>query len=203
MNEYILNLNQVTKRFTNHLILSNFTQSFQHGCFALRGPNGSGKSTFLKIIAGVESFEKGSIDLNNISLKNNPVQYKKNIGYAPDKLMIYPFITGLEFISFIKTVKKCSDDSIKDLLQSFNLHQFIHLPLEKMSLGTQKKFLIYASCINNPSVLILDEPTNELDNESKECIINHINFRKNQCIIIFSSHDEKFVSALNASIIKF
>ncbi len=197
-----MEVRNIGKKYKQHVIYEEFSYIFNTGCYAINGPNGCGKSTFLRIITGAEPIETGYVSIGPISLRKNPVLFKKKIGYCPDKLSIYPFITGREFIHFIKLAKNSKDEDTKELFDSFNIQPFMDKRFEEMSLGTQKKFMLIGALIGNPIIIILDEPTNELDSNTKEVIINYLNSVKKEKIIIFSSHDLSLINMVNATILK-
>ncbi|MDP1574334.1 MAG: ABC transporter ATP-binding protein [Coxiellaceae bacterium] len=194
-----LSIENISKSYSSNKIVSNFSCQFLTGCHALIGENGSGKSTLLKMICGAEIYDGGNILFDGISLKESKIDYKKNIGYAPDKLMIYPFLTGSEFIRMIFSIKGITDKGVfSDILDGFNIRKYLQYRLDEMSLGNQKKFMLAAAFIGDPGLLVLDEPTNEIDIESKNYLISCLLEMKKDKVIIFSTHDDNFISALDA-----
>lgn len=199
MNTNTLSLNKICKSYGAKKIITNFSYQFGNGCHVLIGQNGSGKSTLLKLICGAEKFNAGDIHFNKFDLKHNEQAFKQQQGYAPDKLMIYPFLTGQEFLDMIFSVKNIKDkNSIDEILTGFRITPYLTYRLEEMSLGNQKKFILSAAFIGNPDLLLLDEPTNEIDVDSKAYLISLIKKKIQEGkVIICSSHDEKFINQIN------
>lgn len=200
MNKLSFELQNVSKSFSGKSIFENLSYQFYSGCYAILGANGAGKSTLLELMAGALPTDSGQILVNNINLEKDPVLARKQLGYIPDKTMIYPFIKGNEFLHFICGIKKTQfNEDVSLLLQQFQLENCIELTFGEMSLGTQKKFMILAGLIGNPSVVILDEPTNGLDVLSQEALINYINLHKQNKIFIIASHDAQVLIKLNVT----
>src|SRR3990167_7025912 len=138
MNHYSENkliLENINKAYSVGHIFNKFTHAFEVGCHALLGPNGSGKSTLLKVIAGAETCDSGSIRLNNISLVKQPLMYKHKVSYAPDKLMMYPFLTGRQFINLITSIRKISNkDNVEYFIDSLKIEKYMNCRFDQMSL---------------------------------------------------------------------
>ncbi len=194
-----VSLNKICKSYGAKKIINNFSYQFGNGCHVLIGQNGSGKSTLLKLICGAENINSGDIQFNTFELKRNEQAFKQQLGYAPDKLMIYPFLTGQEFLDMIFSIKNIKDkNSIDEILTGFRITPYLTYRLEEMSLGNQKKFILAAAFIGNPNLLLLDEPTNEIDVDSKAYLTSLIEQKSQEGkIIICSSHDEEFINQIN------
>lgn len=206
MNEITLYVENVFKKYGNHIVFENFSYHFEFDIHVVTGKNGKGKTTLLKMLSGAESFDKGSIVFNGENLQKNSVAYKKNISYVPDKLMIYPFLTGQEFLSMIAKIKLGisnikNDTNINNLIEKLNLRSHLHKKLGEMSLGNQKKSMIVASLLSDTDIIIMDEPTNGLDELSRNFLIDYFIKNKLKKIIIISTHDKEFVKQLDANII--
>ena len=192
-------LHNICKSYGAKDVIQDFSYKFSKGCHVLVGQNGGGKSTLLKLICGAEKIDSGSIHFNKYDLAHNEVAFKQQLGYAPDKLMIYPFLTGEEFLSMVFSIKKIKDQhSIDDIFNGFRIKPYLSYRLEEMSLGNQKKFMLAAAFIGNPNLLLLDEPTNEIDIDSKAYLITLITQKNNEGkTVICSSHDEEFMAKIN------
>lgn len=194
-------LEKINKSYAAKPVIHNVNVTFDLGCHVLIGKNGSGKSTLLKLISGSEKADSGNITFNGIRLSTDDLTYKANLGYAPDKLMIYPFLTGEEFLNFVFLAKKEKNkNQIDDILDGFAVKQYLPYRLEEMSLGNQKKFILAAAFIGDPALLLFDEPTNEIDVAAKAYLVELFNKKITAGkTIIFSSHDDDFLSKINAN----
>lgn len=198
MTKIYLELIKISKTFKNKKIFQNLSFKFHSGNFVIKGQNGIGKSTLLSIIVGAISHDSGNIIVNDIDAEKDPIFAKRCISYIPDKTMIYPFITGKEFINFICYIKKSSIDfNIERLIDKFNINSYMDISFNKMSLGTQKKFMIIGGLIGNADILVMDEPTNGLDKKSYQDFVEYLLKCKNK-ILIFSTHDSELIRILNA-----
>jgi ABC-type multidrug transport system ATPase subunit len=201
-----LYVDNVFKKYGSHIILENFSYHFELGIHVVSGKNGQGKTTLLKILSGAENFDKGNIVFDRKSLQKNSIAFKKNISYVPDKLMIYPFLTGQELLSMIAKIKLGISDienniNINNLIERLNLRSHLHKTLGEMSLGNQKKSMIVAGLLSDTNIIIMDEPTNALDELSRNFLIDYFIKNKLKKIIIISTHDREFVKQLDANII--
>lgn len=188
------------KYFPGRRIFQSWSYTFEDGCYAVVGSNGMGKSTLLKILAGVES-SQGEVLLNGISLAKCPLEYKQLLGYSPDRLEFYPFLTVDEFFRLVSNIKEIeSIDQTNYLVQGLSISKYFTNTLESLSLGTKKKVLLIAALASDPQLLLLDEPTDELDRKSKDFILNVLKQRKSQ-ITIISTHDQELVDVLSNEII--
>ncbi|MEO8400847.1 MAG: ABC transporter ATP-binding protein [Gammaproteobacteria bacterium] len=199
MNNIKLKLENISKSFFLKKVFENLSYEFTPGCYAIVGSNGAGKSTLLSIMSGSISSDSGFISINDINLTKHSVKAKRHISYVTDEVLVYPFMTGKELLKFICAAKKSEISSeTEKLLTGFNIHDFMHVCFSEMSLGTQRKFLLAASTISNPDIYIFDEPTNAIEQSSREFFINYLLGIKDKKIIIFSTHDKELINCLNA-----
>ena len=173
---------------TNNNILENLSFDIQKKDFvAIIGANGSGKTTLLKLILKELTPNSGEIFIANTNIKNFKEWNK--IGYVPQinnhSIPNFP-ITALEIVTlnlydkmgFFKFSKKNHLELAKRSLSQVNMLTFANTPMNKMSGGQQQRVCIAKALINNPKILIFDEPTTGIDKESKEQlfkILNHLN----------------------------
>ena len=200
MNQQVLPnliLHRICKSYENKEIFDNLSYEFNLGCYAITGANGIGKSTLLAMMAGAVKPDSGQISINGIDLKLKGKMAKMQLAYIPDKAPIYPFITGLEFIHFIKYAKQVNDTAeIQIALENFKLLPFLNNTFADMSLGTQKKFMIAAALIGSPSVMLFDEPSNALDEDAREFLCRYVQDNISKKVMIFASHDRNFISSV-------
>ena len=185
-----------------HEVFRSLDCAFATGVHALRGTNGIGKSTLLRVLAGAQPADAGRVWIDRIDLMQAPEDAKGRLSYVPDESPIYPFMTGEELLHFIAAVKRTRIDAAVDsLIRAFDLTRHLHTRFDAMSLGTRKKMMLCAAWIGAPSVLLLDEPSNGLDLASRDHLIRLLRHWGRESAILFSAHDEEFVSACGATVI--
>ena len=155
------------------------------------GPNGAGKSTTIKCLVGIHSFEKGSIMLDGLSIKDNPIEFKHQISYVPDNPDLYEFLTGMEYINFVSNVydEDVSKEDIINLAKKFNLENNLLESIRTYSHGMKQKIALIGALIHKPKLIVLDEPFVGLDPKAafdlKEIIKE---LCQNGMMVFFSSH---------------
>lgn len=134
------------------------------------GPNGAGKTTTIKILLGMINEYEGEIELFGEKITTDNVDYKKKIGYVPEGGEIYENLTGWEYLEFIGQVYDVETDTIKRrgeaLAECFGMTGAFNDRISSYSKGMKQKILIITALINNPEIIILDEPLNGLDANS-------------------------------------
>lgn len=185
-----LYLDHLTKSYEGKLIINRLSCQFIPGCYAVTGPNGIGKSTLLGLLAGSILPDSGTILINGYNLAHQTTEAKSLLSYVPDQTLIYPFITGKEFLDFVAYSKnKMPSDATKALLEEFEIDTFLDIQIQEMSFGTQKKFFMVAALVASPALLLMDEPSNAIDKHAKSKLTNKLNHLKKNTIILFSTHD--------------
>src|ERR1700694_885032 len=131
------------------------------------GPNGSGKSTTVKVLTGLLQPSHGQVLFEGRDIQSDLVTYRKRLGYVPEKANTYPFVTGTEYLEMIGTLRGMSPTRMKikigSLLELFSLFPHRHVSLGSYSKGMRQRILLIAALMDNPDVLILDEPLSGLD----------------------------------------
>jgi len=131
------------------------------------GPNGSGKSTTVKVLTGLLQPTHGQVLFEGKDIQSDLVSYRKRLGYVPEEANLYPFLTGEEYLEMIGTLRGMSPTRMKtkigSLVELFSLYPHRHVSLGAYSKGMRQRILLIASLMDNPDVLILDEPLSGLD----------------------------------------
>ncbi|WP_237386314.1 ATP-binding cassette domain-containing protein [Xenorhabdus sp. Sc-CR9] len=193
----MIKLSNICKEYSGRFIIKDACFTFPvNGIYCLEGENGSGKSTLLEIIAGAIKPDYGDVFLSG----GNGCR-KKLIAYAPDSPCIYEFITGKEFLDLICSIRKIKIEKQFDLIDGFNLHNYMHTHFRDMSLGTAKKFMLISAMIANVKVLIFDEPTKGLDNNSLLYFIENIKKFSLSGLVIMTCHDFEVKKSLKPYVI--
>lgn len=187
-----LDVSGLDKKYNEKRIIRNFNYQFNVGCYLVQGPNGVGKSVLLELLAGVERLRDGSIVLNKI-IPCGSLLYKGKMAYIPSKPSFYPFVTGAGFLRFVKSIRKIINDKavikLESLINAYGLTEFLTTPFSEMSMGTKMKFFLSTLALGDFELIILDEPTNGLDDVSKSVFINELKFYSESAIVIAATHD--------------
>ena len=169
----MLKIENLSKQFDTSLAVDKVSLEVKPGeIFALIGPNGSGKTTIIKTIAGLLKPTAGRITVGGIDMATDPVRAKALIGYIPDEPVIWPAVTGGEFLDFSGALYNLSEtdrhSKIEELLKIFDLGPIAGGYFEDYSRGNKQKFAILAALLHQPKLLLIDEPIVGLDPVSAE-----------------------------------
>ena len=184
----MLVFNEVSKKYGSTLVLRVPKLIIPKGTFWIEGGNGSGKTTLLKIIAGICPFE-GSVSLDNVDLKQSPVQYRKEISYAEAEPQFPPLLTGSELIAFVRKTKKVDLAEVTSLINHFKMQQFIDRSVGGYSSGMLKKLSLLLAFIGSQKFILLDEPLITLDTAFLPLLLTTIQEKqKNKISFLITSH---------------
>lgn len=189
----ILKVKNLNKKVNDFRILKNVSFEVPKGSVcAFIGHNGAGKTTTIKSIMGLFKYDKGEIFINDIS-STYIVKSHMNLGYVPEKEN-FPKIKAKSFLfdmaSFYDIDKKTIHKQIDYYAKVFNFHEKLNIPLNRLSSGQRKKVLIMQSLIHNPDLIIMDEPTENLDPDTRDIFykVVHKLVKQNKTIFI-STHN--------------
>ena len=164
MSNTILELNQLSKSFGSLKAVDQLSLKLKHGnVYGLLGPNGSGKSTTLGMILNVINPSSGSFEWYEGQTSTH--QALKKIGAIIERPNFYPYMSALQNLKLICKIKQCSYETIEEKLLLVGLWNRRDSKFRTFSLGMKQRLAIAAALMNNPELLILDEPTNGLDPE--------------------------------------
>ena len=186
--ETILTLKNLDKKFGRVHAVNNLSFDIKKGnVYGILGPNGSGKSTTLGIILNVINKTSGDFSWFDGNLSTH--QALKKVGAIIERPNFYPYMTAIQNLSLICKIKDTSTENINEKLKIVNLFKRRNSKFKTYSLGMKQRLAIASALLNNPEILILDEPTNGLDpqgiHEIRE-IIQKI--AKNGTTILLASH---------------
>jgi len=158
----ILTLTNLTKKFGPITAVNNLTVTIEKGnVYGILGPNGSGKSTTLGIVLNVVNKTKGSFHWFDGNVSTH--EALKNVGAIIERPNFYPYMTALQNLKLVCRIKGVSSDNIDEKLDLVGLLDRKDHKFKTFSLGMKQRLAIASSLLNNPEILILDEPTNGLD----------------------------------------
>ncbi len=185
-----IELKNVTKEFDKVEIIKNISLEFETGkIYGLYGRNGSGKSVLMKLICGFLIPTKGKVLINgkDFNAKN---EYPDNLRAVIEKPSFFPELTGFENLKLLAKIQnKINDEEIIKALDLVNLIDEKDKKYSKYSLGMKQKLAIAQAIMEDPSILILDEPFNGIEEKSVEKITKFLKEEaKNGKTIIFSTH---------------
>lgn len=161
--------------------------------FGFLGPNGAGKSTTIKSLVGINSKSKGEISINGLKLEDDPIAYKSEFSYVPDNPDLFENYSGNEYINFVADIYGLDADTRKErldyYLDYFDLRDAMNEQIESYSHGMAQRLALIAALINDPFVLILDEPMVGLDAKSAYNLKQILRQRAREGkIVFFSTH---------------
>ena len=188
-----LAIEQVGKRYKgNHWGLLDFTLNLSPGVLGLLGPNGAGKSTLMRILATVTKPTTGTVSWNETDILRFPDEIRQVLGYLPQDFGIYPNLNAVEFLEYMAAVKGIDRTlfrtRIEELLQLVNLTEARKRPLGGFSGGMKQRLGIAQALLNDPKLLIVDEPTAGLDPEERVRFRNLLSELSGERIVILSTH---------------
>jgi len=188
-----LTISNLSKQYHSQKVaLSNYSLNINKGVLGLLGPNGAGKSTLMKIIATISKPSGGSLLLDGVDIVQNPNSIRKVLGYLPQDFGVYPNLNAYEFLEYIAAMKGLGGKGLRQrielLLAGVNLSADAKRPIGTYSGGMKQRVGIAQALLNDPKVLIFDEPTVGLDPEERMRFRQLIADLAQDCIIILSSH---------------
>ena len=189
----ILSIQNLSKKYRKEKFgLKDYSITIENGILGLLGPNGAGKPTLMKIIATISQPTEGTVTLDGHDIVNDPNYIRKILGYLPQDFGVYSNLNAYEFLEYMAAMKGVGGVGLRKridmLLEGVNLVETARLPIGTYSGGMKQRIGIAQALLNDPKVLIFDEPTVGLDPEERVRFRNLISGMANDCIIILSSH---------------
>ncbi|MEY2497717.1 MAG: type transport system ATP-binding protein [Verrucomicrobiota bacterium] len=188
-----LSLEGVSKLYSGKVWgLEDFSLDVEPGILGLLGPNGAGKSTLMRILATITKPTGGTITWNGTDIVRSPDSVRAVLGYLPQDFGVYPNLNAVEFLEYLAAAKgldrKTSRRRIQELLEVVNLVDARKRPLSGYSGGMRQRVGIAQALLNDPELLIVDEPTAGLDPEERVRFRNLLSELSGARIVILSTH---------------
>ena len=163
------------------------------GMYGLLGPNGAGKSTLMRTIATLQEADEGSIFLDDLNVLEEKHKVRQLLGFLPQEFDVYPKVSAYELLDHLAILKGMTDrkirkEAINNILEKTNLTQYGRKYLGGYSGGMKQRFGIAQALLNNPALLIVDEPTAGLDPEERNRFLNILGELGENIIVILSTH---------------
>jgi ABC-type multidrug transport system ATPase subunit len=188
-----LHIESVSKQYRGDVWgLRDFTLRLGPGVLGLLGPNGAGKSTLMRIIATITRPSSGAVYWNGVDVATQPNDLRRVLGYLPQDFGVYPNLNAVEFLTYLAAVKglprKRARQRIDELIQLVNLTEAAHRPIGGFSGGMRQRVGIAQALLNDPHLLIVDEPTVGLDPEERVRFRNLIVDLAGERLVLLSTH---------------
>ncbi|WP_208586009.1 ABC transporter ATP-binding protein [Gracilibacillus suaedae] len=187
-----MELQDVHKSIGNKQIIKGLNFTIKRGeVFGFLGPNGAGKTTTIRMMVGLMKITSGDIKINGVSIKNNFKEAIQYVGAIVENPEMYPFMSGWKNLKhYARMIPDITDERIKEVIRLVGLEKAIHEKVGKYSLGMRQRMGIAQALLHQPSILILDEPTNGLDPAGIREIRTYIRnlAEQEQVSVIVSSH---------------
>ena len=189
-----LTINNLSKTYSNGVkALQNISLEIPKGMFGLLGPNGAGKSTLMRTIATLQEADKGTITLGNLDVFTQKNEVRQVLGYLPQQFGLYPKISPEVLLNHFAVLKGITNkgerkDVVNALLHKTNLYTVKKQNLGGFSGGMKQRFGIAQALLNNPKLLIVDEPTAGLDPVERNRFYNILSELGDKTVVILSTH---------------
>jgi ABC-type multidrug transport system ATPase subunit len=185
----MLQIQDLTKTFGTQHAVDGVSLDLQPGVLGLIGHNGAGKSTLMQMLATLTKPTSGRILLDGQDIFARPELMRQRLGYLPQDFGVYPHLTALEFLQYFAALKGVrSARRLHELLELVNLHEQAHRPAAGFSGGMRQRLGIAQALLNDPDVLIVDEPTAGLDPEERLRFRRLLGDLGRQRLVIVSTH---------------
>jgi len=189
-----LKIKALSKTYPNGVkALDNLNLEISQGMFGLLGPNGAGKSSLMRTLATLQNPDEGSVFFEDIDVLKNPMELRKILGYLPQEFGVYPKMSAVDLLDYLATLKGIASSEernklIQQVLEITNLYEARNKNVDGYSGGMKQRFGIAQLLLNNPKLIIVDEPTAGLDPAERNRFLNVLREIASSNIIIFSTH---------------
>lgn len=188
----MLAVNNLTKKYGNYMVLKNINLEFSQGVYGLLAPNGAGKTTLIKMLTTLLYPTEGEILWNGKNIIEMDEEYREILGYLPQNFGYYKNYTPKKYLLYLAALKGLKKEeareSIAKLLNLVGLEDVENKKMKKFSGGMIQRVGIAQAMLNNPKILILDEPTAGLDPKERVRFRNLISKLSRDRIVILSTH---------------
>ncbi len=190
----MLKIKNLCKSFGEKKAVDNVSIEIADGeIYGFIGHNGAGKTTTIKACTGIMPFDSGEIEIDGVSIKDNPILCKSKIAYIPDNPDLYEFMTGNQYINFVADIFSVPTETRKEITKKiadvFELSQDLDKSISSYSHGMKQKLAVISAWIHSPKLIIMDEPFVGLDPKASHSLkLMMREFCDNGGSIFFSTH---------------
>lgn len=191
--DILLSISNIGKQYQENVWgLRHVDLQVKPGILGLLGPNGAGKSTLMRLLATISEPSEGTITWNGVGIHENPEEIRRILGYLPQDFGVYPHLSAHEFLNYMAAVKgisgKAAEKRIDELLGLLHLYDVRKRRIGSFSGGMKQRIGIAQALLNDPKLLIIDEPTIGLDPAERLSFRNLLTDLSGERLIIFSTH---------------
>ncbi|MEM9896225.1 MAG: ABC transporter ATP-binding protein [Bacteroidota bacterium] len=189
-----LTITNLSKTYANGVkAIDDVNLEIQAGMFGLLGPNGAGKSSLMRTIATLQEPDAGTVFLDDLNIHQNEIEFRKRLGYLPQEFGVYDKMSAEDLLHYFATLKGVATKSerqsiVKRALEVTNLYEVRKKHVAKYSGGMKQRFGIAQLLLNDPRLIIVDEPTAGLDPTERQRFLNVLREIGTNNIVIFSTH---------------
>lgn len=196
-----LKTTELTKQYGSKIAVDHLNITLLNGVYGLLGANGAGKSTLMRLLCDIQKPTSGKVTLDGKSISELGEKYRILLGYLPQHFGYYPNFTALDFLMYVAILKGLSEkrakQKSKELLEAVDLSKESRQKIKTFSGGMKQRLGIAQAMLNNPRILLLDEPTAGLDPKERVRFRNLISAFSKDRIVILSTHivsDVEFIA---------
>lgn len=188
----VLEIRSITKKYSAKTVLDKVSLKLEPGIYGLLGQNGAGKSTLMNIIVGILSPTSGQVVYDGQEISALGRGYRKILGYMPQQQSVCPNLSGAEFLAYMSALKDIPKKERKERIswaaEQVNMQNELGKRLDAYSGGMKQRILLASALLNDPDVLVLDEPTAGLDPKERIRIRNLISKISENKIVLIATH---------------
>ncbi len=188
----VLTIERLTKQYGSKIAVDRLSGEFRNGVYGLLGANGAGKTTLMRMICGILTPTSGEIKLDGLNNLDMGEEFREQLGYLPQDFGYYPDFKAKEFMLYIAALKGLPPEQAKlragELLEMVGLKEVANKKIKTFSGGMKQRLGIAQAMINDPKILVLDEPTAGLDPKERVRFRNLISDFASDRLVILSTH---------------
>lgn len=182
----------ISKQYKGKYALENVTAELENGIYGLLGANGAGKTTLINIFVGILKSDEGQVMINDVDVRHLGIDFLSHIGYLPQYPLFYKSFSVMDFLRYMCVLKdipkKQGENRAKELLDVVNLSDAANKKIGALSGGMRQRVGIAQAMLNDPDILILDEPTAGLDPQERIRFRNLITKFSENRIVLLATH---------------